>query len=104
MKIEEDLNYGLNGGNLGYTSKSYKKSISNYDKYYTANKKSLEWKCNECSSTKYPTWQQKSTAPDICDECMKLGWSEATPEDFYNDPDLKDHVAIQSPITFIKLD
>lgn len=48
----------------------------------------MEIICNECGLKSNVTWHlnQKGgltgeTVPDICDECMKLGWQEATVED-----------------------
>jgi len=46
------------------------------------------WKCNECESSIYPTWNLESckemgiepSVPDICDECIKTGWVEVTDE------------------------
>lgn len=41
----------------------------------------MEIKCNECQKISVPTWNAVGQIPDICDECMKLGWLDVnTPE------------------------
>lgn len=66
-----------------------------------------EKKCAECNELfenysvieKGPVAGGKIENPNICQECMALGWSDATISDFENDPELKGKISVLSPLS-----
>lgn len=62
-----------------------------------------EIECSECGKISLPDYSKwgKGSIPDLCDECLKKGWTEITPENaihaFKDDPILSKTVLTNSP-------
>lgn len=54
-------------------------------------------KCNECGKVSVPDLSKWGSEPDICDDCLKKGWSEVTLDDMKKDPELFGKVVVKSP-------
>lgn len=57
----------------------------------------MEITCNECGKISIPDRSKWGSEPDICDECLKIGWSPVTLEDMRNDTELFGKVVVKSP-------